>query len=86
MISNDGGDDACCEQSSAHRFELVNSSHHQAIDRLAEGWKVEAWCESDDIIEQMRLTNYPFALAVQYHPERSDFYASLFADFVAHLK
>ncbi len=27
-----------------HRFEKVNSSHHQAVDRLADGFEVEAWC------------------------------------------
>ena len=71
--------------SAAHRLDLVNSSHHQAIDRLGEGFEVEAWCKTDDIIEQMRLRNYPFALAVQYHPERGEGYDELFADFVAHL-
>ena len=55
-----------------HRLEKVNSSHHQAVDRLADGCEVEAWCATDDIIEQMRLTNHPFALAVQYHPERGE--------------
>ena len=74
------------ERAAAHRYETVNSSHHQAIDRLADGCHVEAWCASDDIIEQMRLTNYPFALAVQYHPERGAGYGALFADFVSHLK
>ncbi len=75
------------ERSAVHRLARVNSSHHQAIDRLAEGCLVEGWCATDDIIEQMRLTDYPFALAVQYHPERGDeAYAPLFADFVAHLK
>lgn len=65
-----------------HRFEKVNSSHHQAIDRLADGCVAEAWSAHDGIIEQMRLTHYPFALAVQYHPERGDGrYAPLFADF-----
>ena len=74
------------DPSATHRFEAVNSSHHQAIDRLAEGCAVEAWSASDDIVEQMRLTNYPFALAVQYHPERGgEMYAPLFADFVARL-
>ena len=75
------------DRTAAHRLQKVNSSHHQAIDRLADGCVVEAWCATDDIIEQMRLTNYPFALAVQYHPERGgDIYASLFADFVSHLE
>ncbi len=47
---------------------------------------MEAWCASDDIIEQMRLKNYPFALAVQYHPERGgEVYAPLFADFVSRM-
>ena len=73
------------DRHAAHRLELVNSSHHQAIDRLAEGCEVEAWCATDDIIEQMRLRDYPFALAVQYHPERGDNYASLFADFASRL-
>jgi putative glutamine amidotransferase len=69
------------ERSAAHRFEKVNSSHHQAIDRLADGWEVEAWCATDDIIEQVRLRDYPFALAVQYHPERGKIYDELFEDF-----
>ena len=68
-----------------HRFEKVNSSHHQAVDRLADGFTVEAWCASDDVIEQMRLRNYPFAVAVQYHPERGKIYDALFEDFLARL-
>jgi len=69
-----------------HRFENVNSSHHQAIDRLADGFKVEAWCVDDDIIEQVRLRNYPFALAVQYHPERGKIYDDLFENFFHKVK
>jgi putative glutamine amidotransferase len=72
-------------RAAAHRFEKVNSSHHQAVDRAADGFVVEAWCVTDDIIEQMRLKDYPFALAVQYHPERGEQYAPLFADFAAQL-
>ena len=69
-----------------HRIEMVNSSHHQAVDRLADGFEVEAWSAKDDIIEQIRLRDYPFALAVQYHPERGgEVYAPLFADFAARL-
>jgi putative glutamine amidotransferase len=68
-----------------HRFEQVNSSHHQAVERAAEGFEIEAWCALDDIIEQMRLRNYPFAVAVQYHPERGKIYDDLFEDFFSHL-
>ncbi len=75
------------DRAAAHRFEKVNSSHHQAVDRIADGFEVEAWSASDDIIEQMRMKNYPFALAVQYHPERGgEIYAPLFADFVSRMK
>lgn len=70
------------DASAAHRFEKVNSSHHQAVDRLADGCAVESWCASDDIIEQFRLTDRPFGLAVQYHPERGSIYGDLFADFL----
>jgi putative glutamine amidotransferase len=69
-----------------HRFDRVNSSHHQAIDHVADGFEVEAWCADDDIIEQVRLRNYPFALAVQYHPERGNIYDALFEDFFARVK
>lgn len=69
-----------------HRFELVNSSHHQAIDRVGEGLEIEAWCPTDEVIEQVRLRDYPFVLGVQYHPERDELYASLFADFFEHVR
>lgn len=65
-----------------HRFDHVNSSHHQAVDRLAPGLEVEAWSAADDVIEQVRLTKHPWALGVQYHPERDLLYAPLFEDFI----
>jgi putative glutamine amidotransferase len=68
-----------------HRFDKVNSSHHQALDSLGEGLVVEAWCASDDIIEQVRLRNQQFVLGVQYHPERGKIYDSLFEDFFSRL-
>ena len=74
------------DRAAAHRFDMVNSSHHQAIDRLADGCEVESWCATDDIIEQMRLRDRPFALAVQYHPERGKIYDALFEDFFSHVK
>jgi putative glutamine amidotransferase len=69
------------DRKATHRFEKVNSSHHQAIDRVADGFEIEAWCSADDIIEQIRLRDHPFALAVQYHPERGNIYNGLFEDF-----
>ena len=73
------------QRGASHRFEKVNSSHHQAVDTLGAGLEVEAWCADDDIIEQIRLSNYPFAVGVQYHPERGTIYDSLFEDFFARL-
>ena len=69
-----------------HRFSKVNSAHHQAIERLADGCEVEAWSAHDGIVEQIYLRKYPFARAVQYHPERSPIYEPLFEDFFARLK
>ncbi len=74
------------DAAAAHRFPRVNSSHHQAIDRVADGLTIESWCAIDDIIEQVRLTDRPFGLAVQYHPERGEIYAPLFADFLDRIK
>ena len=72
--------------SAGHRFAKVNSSHHQALDRVAPALEVEAWHAGDDVIEQVRIRDYPWGLGVQYHPERDSSYASLFDDFLAQLK
>ena len=72
-------------QGASHCFPNVNSAHHQAIDQLGDDLDVEAWAAHDGIIEQVRLRKYPFGLAVQYHPERSRIYDSLFDDFFARL-
>jgi putative glutamine amidotransferase len=74
------------DRKTRHRFEKVNSSHHQAIDKLGEGLEVESWCATDDIIEQVRLRDYSFALGVQYHPERGKIYDELFDDFVSRVR
>lgn len=73
------------DATAGHRFDKVNSSHHQAVDRLADGCVVESWCANDDIIEQFRLTDRPFGVAVQYHPERGTIYGALFADFLGRI-
>ena len=63
------------------RYERINSSHHQALDRLGDGLEVEAWSPGDGIIEQVRRRGYPYCFGVQYHPERHAQYAPLFHEF-----
>jgi len=74
------------DQSAGHRFALVNSSHHQALDRVADPLIVEAWHAGDGTIEQVRLRNFPWGVGVQYHPERDLLYTPLFEDFFAQLQ
>jgi putative glutamine amidotransferase len=68
------------------KIPFVNSSHHQAIDKLGDGLEVEARHAADETIEQVRLRDYPFCLGVQYHPERDVIYRPLFEAFLAHCK
>jgi putative glutamine amidotransferase len=68
-----------------HRFEAVNSTHHQAIDQVASGLTVEAWSSADDVIEQVRMDRRAWTAGVQYHPERHPNYRLLFQDFASHL-
>ncbi len=69
-------------ESAAIRIPKVNSSHHQSLAQLGDGLVVEAWHAEDGTIEQARLDNYPFGLALQYHPERDPLYRPLFDAFV----
>ena len=50
----------------------VNSTHHQAVDRVAAALRVSAR-SSDGVVEAMELkdsTRLPFLQSVQFHPER----------------
>lgn len=47
---------------------VVNSSHHQAVDRLGEGLIATAWSESG-VVEGIEHASLPL-LGVQFHPER----------------
>ena len=63
---------------------VVNSFHHQSVDRLAEGLETAA-SSKEGIIEAAYMPDYPFALAVQWHPEMmfdSDVQQKIFAAFV----
>lgn len=68
------------------QFARVNSSHHQALAQLGSNLIVEARYARDQVIEQVRLVDYPFCLGVQYHPERDEIYQPLFHAFVDHVK
>lgn len=46
----------------------VNSFHHQAVRRLANGFKLSA-TSSDEIIEAIESKTHRFVLGVQWHPE-----------------
>lgn len=64
---------------------VVNSVHHQGVDRLADGLVVEA-TSPDGLVEAFTVRDAPgFALAVQWHPEwqvmDNAFYTALFRAF-----
>lgn len=51
---------------------VVNSSHHQAIDKPGDGLTVTARCSEDGVIEAVEGNlEAHFVLGVQWHPERS---------------
>jgi putative glutamine amidotransferase len=52
----------------ATRF-MVNSVHHQGINRLANDFTVEAVCPDDEMIEAVRWRGPSYVAAVQWHPE-----------------
>ncbi len=62
----------------------VNSLHHQGINRIAPNLRTTAYAP-DGLIEAFELEEYPFGLAVQWHPEwlpRKAEMVSLFEAFI----
>src|SRR6185437_13390587 len=47
----------------------TKSHHHQAVDRIGEGFEVTGWATIDDLPEAMEDPSLHFALGVQWHPE-----------------
>ena len=66
-------------------FDRVNTSHHQAVDRVAPGFEVVARA-SDGIVEAMERPDARFCCGVQFHPERlvkkAPQFQKLFREFV----
>jgi putative glutamine amidotransferase len=65
----------------------VNSSHHQALDRVGDNLRVAAISPEDNVIEAIELQSPEhFVLGVQWHPERtfavSGYSSALFRAFV----
>jgi len=46
----------------------VNSFHHQAVKKVGDGLAISAKAP-DGVIEAIEKTDYPFLVAVQWHPE-----------------
>lgn len=65
---------------------MVNSLHHQGIDRLGEGLVASARSE-DGLVEGIEIANGQYVVGVQFHPEElapeHQFAALLFRSFVA---
>ena len=66
-------------------FNRVNTSHHQAVDRVASGFEVVARAP-DGVIEAMEKPDARFCCGVQFHPERlvkkAPQFQKLFREFV----
>lgn len=64
---------------------LINSFHHQAINKVAKNFKVVAKAK-DGVIEAIEYKNYPFYIGVQWHPEMlqktDDLMKKLFKEFI----
>jgi putative glutamine amidotransferase len=81
--------DSLLAQATGQRTLGVNSSHHQAIGKVARPLRVVAQ-STDGIIEAVELKEprqLPFLLSVQFHPERLidkyTLFLQLFSSFVA---
>jgi len=63
----------------------VNSFHHQGVKQLASNLEPTAYAP-DGIIEGFEMNDYPFGMAVQWHPENLGAYPRMRALFEAFVK
>ncbi|GAA0312677.1 gamma-glutamyl-gamma-aminobutyrate hydrolase family protein [Psychrobacter aestuarii] len=67
----------------------VNSLHKQAIDRLGDSLQIEARAP-DGLVEAISLSQHPFMIGVQWHPEVSydndELSKFLFREFINHAR
>jgi putative glutamine amidotransferase len=66
---------------------MVNSRHHQAVDRVGDGLLVSATDPEDGVVEAVELPGKRFVIGVQWHPEnqlaaRDSISAKLFQAFL----
>lgn len=66
-------DNSLLNKISDNLFGVVNSNHHQSVDKIADRFHVTA-TTNDGIIEafENKDKTLPYLLAVQWHPERLD--------------
>jgi putative glutamine amidotransferase len=53
--------------------DTVNSYHHQAIDKIAPGFRITAYSQNGvaEAMERIAPEGKPFMMAVQWHPEKA---------------
>jgi putative glutamine amidotransferase len=60
----------------------ANSSHHQSVRDIAEGWIVTG-TTADGVVEAIERPDHPFMIGVQWHPEKIPAHHALFDALVA---
>jgi putative glutamine amidotransferase len=58
--------------------------HHQAIDQVAPGLRITAR-GFDGTIQAIEMEDYPFGLAIQWHPEENLSDVRIFEGLIAHI-
>jgi putative glutamine amidotransferase len=62
-------DGSLAERAAGEKVHSTKSHHHQAVDRLGDGFEVTGWATIDDLPETIEDPTLRFALGVQWHPE-----------------